>query len=327
MKGFPKKAESYEEDINGYHVFGQSIQYQYERKVLLDEQYLHIVDSEYPILAYTSSVGEIGMIDESFYRSGDNGAFQGLFSKTKLKKLQIMFVLSILKSEFKKFRYDTSMTDTMLINFKLPSTSDGQPDWAYMEEYMKQIMKKSENSIENLEKADDKKHLIDVNDWGKFKISDLFEVLKGSRLTKADKKQGNVNFVSTSIFNNGVIDKIGNNEHIHPSNTMVVVYDGHATGRTYYQYEPYWASDSVNVLYPKFNLTEKIGLYLIPIFETVGKDFVYTDKWTQEKMQSSIIYLPITSTGEPDWQYMENYMRDIMTKSENAINNLTRCDS
>lgn len=168
--------------------------------------------------------------------------------------------------------------------------------------------------------------MIDVSKWGKFRIGDLFEVLKGSRLTKADKKDGNINFVSTSIFNNGVINKIGNNEHIHPANTIVVVYDGHATGRAYYQDEPYWASDSVNVLYPKFTLTRNIAMYLITIFETVGKEFVYTNKWTQEKMIQTFLSLPITSSGEPDWDYMESYMKDVMDESEKNIANLKKID-
>lgn len=150
MKGFPKKAESYEENPDGYHVFGQSIQYQYSRKVILDKKYLHVVNTNYPILAYASSVGEIGMIDESFYRSGDNGAFQGLFPKTQMNKFQILFLLSILKQEFKKFRYDTSMTDTMMIKFKLPVTSSGDPDLQYMGNYMKKVMKKSEQEISAL---------------------------------------------------------------------------------------------------------------------------------------------------------------------------------
>lgn len=143
MKGFPKKAESYEDNPDGYHVFGQSIQYQYSRKVILDKKYLHIVNTDYPILAYASSVGEIGMIDENFYRSGDNGAFQGLFPKTQMNKFQILFLLSILKQEFKKFRYDTSMTDTMMIKFKLPVTTSGDPDLQYMENYMKKVIDKS----------------------------------------------------------------------------------------------------------------------------------------------------------------------------------------
>ena len=168
--------------------------------------------------------------------------------------------------------------------------------------------------------------MIDTSAWKEFRVGDLFEVLKGSRLTKDDKSEGSINFVSTSIYNNGVINKIGNTEHIHPSNTMVVVYDGHATGRAYYQDEPYWASDSVNVLYPKFQLNKYIGLFLVPIFEKAGEKFVYTDKWNQEKMIKTSIYLPITSTGHPDWDYMESYMKAVMEKSEKSLENLKKAD-
>ncbi len=62
-------------------MFGQNIKYQYPQGILLDKKYLQSVDYQHPILGYTSSVGEIGIIKEPFYRSGDNGAFQGLFSK------------------------------------------------------------------------------------------------------------------------------------------------------------------------------------------------------------------------------------------------------
>jgi len=209
-------------------------------------------------------------------------------------------------------------------SIKLPITSERKPDWNYMECYMKSIMDESAVNLDLLIDTKNEKHNIDISGWKEFKIGDLFDVLKGSRLTKANKKTGNTNFVSTSIFNNGVIDKIGNNEHIHPANTLVVVYDGHATGRTYYQKEPFWASDSVNVLYPKFDLTENIGLYLIPIFETAGREFVYTNKWTQEKMQTTLIKLPVTEEGNPDWNYMDNYMLNMITKAECEINSLKK---
>lgn len=152
MKGYPKKAESYDEVENGYHIYGQNIGWQYPYKVLMDEQYLHKVEPDKPILAYTSSVGEIGLINESFYRSGDNGAFQGLFPiGYHPNLLQMQFVLSILKKEFEAFRYDTSMQNTMDITFKLPITSTGEPDWQYMEDYMRRIMDKSEQIISDLQ--------------------------------------------------------------------------------------------------------------------------------------------------------------------------------
>lgn len=154
MKGYPKKAEVYDENENGYHIYGQNIGWQYPYKVLMDEQYLHKVEPDKPILAYASSVGEIGLINESFYRSGDNGAFQGLFPiGYHPNLLQMQFVLSILKKEFEKFRYDTSMQNTMDITFKLPIDANGEPNWQYMEDYMRNIMDKSEKAVEDLRKA------------------------------------------------------------------------------------------------------------------------------------------------------------------------------
>ena len=48
------------------------------------------------------------------------------------------------------------------------------------------------------------------------------------------------------------------------------------------------------------------------------KDIIKKDDW----MQNTKIKLPITSKGEPDWQYMEDYMRRIMDKSEQIISDL-----
>ena len=39
-------------------------------------------------------------------------------------------------------------------------------------------------------------------------------------------------------------------------------------------------------------------------------------------MKNEIIQLPITSTGSPNWQYMEDYMRRIMRESEHTLTTL-----
>lgn len=159
MKGYPKKDENLEENPNGYYVYGQNIQRQHPQKVLLDAKYLHIVSEDNPILAYTSSVGEIGMICEPFYRSGDNGAFQGLFSKHhQFNKYELQFILSILRKYFDNFGYTTGMAHIMDLTFPLPIQTDAKsnpiidteckyhpdgyiPDWNFMEKYIKAIEK------------------------------------------------------------------------------------------------------------------------------------------------------------------------------------------
>lgn len=159
MKGYPKNKENLTENPNGYYIYGQNIKRRHSKKVLLDKIYLHVIDPKHPILAYTSSVGEIGMIDESFYRSGDNGAFQGLFSKEyNFNRYELQFILSILKKYFVNFGYSTSMTDIMDLSFELPIQTDKNnnpiidstnlyhpkgyiPDWNFMEKYIKVIEK------------------------------------------------------------------------------------------------------------------------------------------------------------------------------------------
>lgn len=154
MKGYPKLKENLEPNEAGYHVYGQNIMWQHPQKVVMDKMYLHKVNPEHPILAYTSSVGEIGMIDESFYRSGDNGAFQGLLPKWDNNRYEAQYILSVLKKHFVDFGYSTSMANIVDLTFILPIQTDSQnnpiidlthtyhpqgyiPDWEYMEKYIK----------------------------------------------------------------------------------------------------------------------------------------------------------------------------------------------
>ena len=121
IKGVPKNEENLTPNENGFYMYGQNILRQYNYKILLDSKYLQIVDENYPILAYASSVGEIGLIKESFYRSGNNGAFQGLFSKEHKYTLnELQFILSSIKTQFRFFNYGTSMADVVNLKIQLP---------------------------------------------------------------------------------------------------------------------------------------------------------------------------------------------------------------
>ena len=167
--------------------------------------------------------------------------------------------------------------------------------------------------------------MIDVSGWREFRIGDIFEVIKGTRLTKANMEDGTIKFVGSSAINNGETYRISNSEHLHPTNTITVCYNG-SVGETFYQDEEFWASDDVNVLYPKFDMNQYIAFFICPIIKSVGQKYAFTDKWKQEDMKNELIKLPITLTGEPDWQYMEDYMKQIMEESEESLENLKKAD-
>ena len=192
---------------------------------------------------------------------------------------------------------------------------------------MENIMQDSEKKIENLQTIDKQKHKIKINNWQDFSLggeSGLFNIVKGTRLTKANMKEGNINFIGSSAINNGVTNHISNSERVHPANLITVSYNG-SIGEAFYQNEPFWASDDVNVFYPKFEQNFEIAMFLIPLIRKVGEKYKFVDKWKLEDMCNDKIKLPVNKNSEPDWKYMENYMKNIMANCESKLENLKLC--
>lgn len=163
---------------------------------------------------------------------------------------------------------------------------------------------------------------IDISAWKRFSLGKLFRIEKGTRLTKANMKEGNINFIGASSFNNGVTAKIGNIEHLHPANTITVSYN-ESVGEAFYQTQKFWASDDVNVLYPNFALNEYIAMFLLPIIKLTGQQYAFIDKWKKEDMEKDSIPLPASIGGDPDWEYMETYIKDKISMYESNIQMLT----
>lgn len=151
-------------------------------------------------------------------------------------------------------------------------------------------------------------HTINTRSWTCYKIGTLFRVVKGKRLTKAEMKEGDINFIGASGENNGVTAKISNSKFIHKGGTITVSYNG-SVGEAFYQEEPFWASDDVNVLYPNFNLTKNIALFLLPILKCKGQNYAFVNKWTKENMEEEMICLPCGTDGKPDFLFMEDYVK------------------
>lgn len=85
----------------------------------------------------------------------------------------------------------------------------------------------------------------------------------------------------------------------------------------------FWATDDVNVLYPREEIPKEALLFVAPAIQQAGNKYVYTNKWRLNDMKRSIIRLPAASSGKPDWEYMETAMGSLLKKQENKINILS----
>lgn len=222
-----------------------------------------------------------------------------------------LFLISILKQEKYKYSYGRAFKMDLISNtiIKLPSTPDNEPDWNYMEQYIKSLNHKP---IATANRGGDGSHTLGVENWVEFCVGDLFEVKKGKRLTSDDQTDGDTPYIGAIDSNNGVANYIGQGA-IHDGNTISLSYNG-SVGEAFYQPKPFWATDDVNVLYFRkengvaFN--KYIALFICAVLRQEKYRYSYGRKWVLESMKSTIIKLPEKS-GKPDWCYMENYMKSL----------------
>lgn len=232
------------------------------------------------------------------------------------------FLVTMIKAALGSIEYSDQISSTVLpsLELMLPVDASGEPNWAYMDEYMSAVMGESGASLENMGKVEKEFHPANASDWRQFSIGSLFEIEKGTRLTRAAMIEGDTPFIGATLENNGITARVGNIGHVHPGGLMTVAYNGQkATGKAFYQPIPFWASDDVNVLYLKFSLTEYIALFLAPLFWEAGRPYSFGDKWGKDVMESDYLTLPANASGEPDWDYMDKYMRTIMESAKSDL--------
>lgn len=148
--------------------------------------------------------------------------------------------------------------------------------------------------------------------WGSFTYHDLFDIKKGTRIVVSKTtKKGTCPFISATSRNNGISNML-DLEPIYQGNTITVVYDGQGgLAEAFYQPQPYWAVDSVNVLYPKFKLNPFIAMFLITLMRKERFRFSYGRKWHKDRMEKSIIKLPVDESMKPDWEFIEKYIKSL----------------
>jgi hypothetical protein len=157
--------------------------------------------------------------------------------------------------------------------------------------------------------SENKTQELKTESWRWFELQELFEIKKGKRLTKANMKKGNVPFIGAIDSNNGYREHIGQ-KPIHEGNTISVNYNG-SVAEAFFQPKDFWASDDVNVLYPKFELNQYIALFIITLIKHEKYRFNYGRKWHMERMNVSKIKLPVEKDGVPNYQFMENYIKTL----------------
>ncbi len=165
-----------------------------------------------------------------------------------------------------------------------------------------------------------------------FTFDSVFDYKRGRRYKTEDHSVGDVAYISSSGVNNGVDNYVSPpNFMTEYENKITFANSGSVCSFFYHPYK-FVASDHVMVVWIKDKeLTKNIALFLKPIFEKLKYKYSFGREVNSDRLPKETLYLPIDRNGQPDWEYMENFIEiirnkiqftPIKTKNANLVNKL-----
>ena len=159
---------------------------------------------------------------------------------------------------------------------------------------------------------------IDTSKWEEFKVGDLFDIhpTKAYKMTNSTlmENDGKYTVVVNSSYNNG----IGGYTNQQPTEkgNIITFSDTTSSDAIFYQKYPFVGYPHVQGMYPKKpfenNWSEASFLFFLAIFRTkaINLNYDYVNKFTRDSASEIIILLPVDENHQPDFSYMESYMKN-----------------
>jgi hypothetical protein len=261
------------------------------------------IDNLKPIPKMTISVSCGGSVMESFLQVDEFYSGRDIYylkPKIGLNKNQLLYYCICIR--LNKYRYNFNrQPNKTLKKIKIPRIEE-IPSWVNNYKISEKINTQPIISL-NLDLKD--------RNWKFFEIEkDLF-VVKGSKTT--DKKVlekkgiGSFPYITTKATNNGVSEFY----NFSTEEGNVITIDSAVCGFASYQEKEFSASDHVEKLIPKFNLNLYIGLFITSLLNLEKFRYNYGIKCNHERIKKTKIKLPVDNNGNPDWKFMENYIKSL----------------
>lgn len=267
------------------------------------------------------SLANSGSVGSSFY---EPFAFVASDHVTHLKneqynKYHYLFIAALTSRLSKKYNFNREINDNRISREKimLPVDESGKPDLDFMEAYCKereqQLIQKYKVFIGKIAQSGGGViPPLDETKWKEYYIDDIFTIRAGKRLTKADMDYGSIPFIGATDSNNGITSWIATPNSSFDRNVLGVNYNGSVVENFYHAYGCVF-SDDVKRLHLKNHSDNKyILLFLKTAILQQKSKYTYGYKFNGQRMERQKILLPIREQGEPDYDYMEQYGKQLM---------------
>ena len=209
----------------------------------------------------------------------------------------------------------------------LPVDKNSDPNWQYMDTYIAKLTALAHKNVSSLKKVKAKPAKLNIDHWGEFKISDIYEHIEHPvARSKKHYESGNIPFIASGAINNGIDCYLApkNEQDIDKGNCLTI---SPVDGSCFYQPNDFLGrgggGSAISILRTNKSLSQATHVFLASIIShTLKEQYSFGNMGNTQKIKDTIIKLPIDAKGEPDWEYMDNQVRHLATLSNLTITSL-----
>lgn len=229
-----------------------------------------------------------------------------------------LFIKTMIEHQRPRFQYGYKLNQTRLAreSIMLPVNSDGNPDYDFMEQFMKERERSVVRKYLKYKGTfDDEQTLLDEyefdnKDWKSFVLSEVFsKIQRGKRFKNEDHVTGEVPYVSSTAESNGVDDFVSIMNGVRIGEDCITIANSGSVGTCFYHPYSFVASDHVTCLYAD-GLDKYQYLFICVMMSRMGNRYAFNREISDSRIKNEKVMLPVDNEGNPDWDFMSRFMKN-----------------
>lgn len=272
------------------------------------------------------SLANSGSVGVAFYEPFKYVASDHVTSlcREEATKTQNIFLAASIMKQRTNFDFNREINNSRVkkIQIMLPVDNDGTPDYDFMESYVsekwgglimryKSFLKKQLKELEFLEIP-----ALEEKEWKPFRLSEIAECTNSTAYHSENlnfDEASKLTYVTRTANQNGIYGFVEEEAifNINPANSISF---GAETAEFFYRPSEYITGNKMYyITFQQLNVFT--GHFFITCLRKSLKDcFSYGNGAIPSRVIRKPVMLPTSTTGEPDWEYMEQYAKNMMLK-------------
>lgn len=262
-------------------------------------------------------------VPRAFFQKHDFGCSQNILimRNDELGGAILQALCPVLNLQLKQYNYGypVSLERFNKKRLMLPVTDSGEPDYAYMAEYthrMREAMLAKYRAYVEERIAELGEYVeipaLDEKEWRAFHLEEIGTVTSGRDIYAAERIKGNTPYITSGGTNNGVGYFVGNINDTLDSGYIALNRNGTVGKAFYHPSKSLMGNDCRKVHLKGADGNLFVGQFVSLCLSMQSECFSYSRKLGTARAKRMQVMLPVTDSGEPDYEYMEQYVKNMM---------------